>query len=178
MGFYIKLNPLERASLDPATRAFCGYSNYGSRWFGVNYRTNNNNGITIGLGSIASSAIVYVTNDMSLTVHAIYVSSIDGVYFNGVDTGATYNNSVARVGCTFYVFAICARDGSGVNHISPRKCRIYSLKMYNGADVLQDFIPVRFTNALGETEGAMYDRNSGELFRNQGAGSFIIGPDK
>ena len=38
-------------------------------------------------------------------------------------------------------------------------------------------IPVRFTNEYGETEGAMYDQISGGIYRNQGAGSFIIGPD-
>ena len=44
--------------------------------------------------------------------------------------------------------------------------------------VLFDMIPVRFTNELGQPEGAMYDRVSCELFRNQGTGNFIIGPDK
>ena len=38
-------------------------------------------------------------------------------------------------------------------------------------------VPVRFTNELGEPEGAMYDRVSNTLFRNQGTGSFVIGPD-
>lgn len=41
-----------------------------------------------------------------------------------------------------------------------------------------DLIPVRFTNERGESEGAMYDKVSGKLFRNAGTGSFIIGPDK
>ena len=44
--------------------------------------------------------------------------------------------------------------------------------------IARDFIPVRFTNELGETEGAMFDRVSGQLFRNDGTGAFIIGPDK
>ena len=44
--------------------------------------------------------------------------------------------------------------------------------------VVRDFIPVRFTNERGETEGAMYDRVSSQLFRNSGTGAFIIGPDK
>lgn len=38
-------------------------------------------------------------------------------------------------------------------------------------------IPVRFTNALGQSEGAMYDRVSRKLFRNAGTGTFTIGPD-
>ena len=42
---------------------------------------------------------------------------------------------------------------------------------------LFDGIPVRFTNEQSQTEGAMYDRVSGQLFRNRGTGAFIIGPD-
>ena len=46
--------------------------------------------------------------------------------------------------------------------------RIYYFKVENQCD----FIPVR----IG-TEGAMYDRVSGQLFRNKGTGAFVIGPD-
>ena len=44
--------------------------------------------------------------------------------------------------------------------------------------VVRDFIPVRFTNEDGESEGAMFDKVSGQLFRNSGTGAFIVGPDK
>ena len=44
--------------------------------------------------------------------------------------------------------------------------------------ILGSFIPVRFTNEDGVSEGAMYDKVSGQLFRNKGTGAFIIGPDK
>ena len=40
-----------------------------------------------------------------------------------------------------------------------------------------DLIPVRFTNELGETEGGMYDKISGEILTNRWNGSFEIGPD-
>ena len=49
---------------------------------------------------------------------------------------------------------------------------------YDNGISIRDFIPVRFTNSLGQTEGAMYDRVSGQLFGNSGTGEFIIGPDK
>ena len=54
--------------------------------------------------------------------------------------------------------------------------RSWSAK-YDGVFV-SDLIPVRFTNENGVSEGAMYDRVSGQLFRNAGTGAFIIGPDK
>ena len=43
--------------------------------------------------------------------------------------------------------------------------------------LILDLIPVRFTNEFGNQEGAMYDQISGKIFRNQGSGSFAIGPD-
>ena len=56
---------------------------------------------------------------------------------------------------------------------SVKKARIVS-----AGSVLFDAIPVRFTNENCVSEGAMYDRVSGQLFRNAGTGAFIIGPDK
>ena len=56
--------------------------------------------------------------------------------------------------------------------------RLYYLKMSKDGSSVRDFIPVRFTNSLGVSEGAMYDRVSGQLFRNAGTGAFVIGPDK
>lgn len=47
----------------------------------------------------------------------------------------------------------------------------------NNANITE-MIPVRFTNENGVSEGAMYDRVSGKLFRNAGMGAFVIGPDK
>lgn len=44
--------------------------------------------------------------------------------------------------------------------------------------ILGSFIPVRFTNEDGVSEGAMYDKVSGRLYRNAGTGAFVIGPDK
>ena len=56
--------------------------------------------------------------------------------------------------------------------------RIYSVSFSTYGTNIGDFIPVRFTNELGETEGAMFDRVSGQIFRNAGTGAFIIGHDK
>ena len=68
--------------------------------------------------------------------------------------------------------------------------RTYSAKLWDGSTLVRDFIPVRFTNENGVSEGAMYDRrgiggmnpdgsarNDG-LYRNRGTGVFVIGPDK
>lgn len=56
--------------------------------------------------------------------------------------------------------------------------KIWYFKIFHGSTLVRDFVPVRFTNELGQSEGAMYDRVSGQLFRNAGTGAFVIGPDK
>ena len=45
-------------------------------------------------------------------------------------------------------------------------------------DDVRNLVPVRFTNEQGQSEGALYDRVSGELFRNSGTGAFNYGNDK
>ena len=56
--------------------------------------------------------------------------------------------------------------------------RMFSCRFYDGGTLVRDFQPVRFTNELGRSEGAMYDRVSGQLFRNAGTGAFNYGNDK
>ena len=73
---------------------------------------------------------------------------------------------------TSYMFA---RKASGANDFLVGA--IYWLKIERNGVLVRDFIPVRFTNELGQSEGAMYDRVSRKLFRNQGTGSFVTGPD-
>ena len=54
---------------------------------------------------------------------------------------------------------------------------LYALCLFKDESKWYDLIPVRFTNELGQSEGAMYDRVSRKLFRNAGTGAFTIGPD-
>lgn len=51
--------------------------------------------------------------------------------------------------------------------------RVYLCKIYDGATLVRDLIPVRFTNSNGQSEGALYDRVSGQVFRNAGTGAFL-----
>ena len=70
------------------------------------------------------------------------------------------------------------RSSDDKRYIRLIQIRIYSCQIYQNGILVSDLIPVRFTNESGVSEGAMYDRVSGELFRNSGTGAFIIGPDK
>ena len=46
----------------------------------------------------------------------------------------------------------------------------------NGIVVLE-FVPVCFINEGNQSEGAMYEKISGLLYRNAGTGAFVIGPE-
>jgi len=76
--------------------------------------------------------------------------------------------------------------GSGATFTS--KARIYSAVITNcsSGELVRDFIPVRFTNELGQSEGAVYDRanptvgmnpdgspRTDGLYRNRGTGAFL-----
>lgn len=50
--------------------------------------------------------------------------------------------------------------------------RIHAVKISQGSDIIFDFIPVRKDGV-----GYMYDRISGNLYGNNGTGSFTLGPD-
>ena len=77
----------------------------------------------------------------------------------------------------FNIFIFCGGKRADGTVQNPSQIKLLSSKVYYNDLLVQDLIPVRFTNELGETEGAMYDKVSGELFRNQGSGSFVLGSD-
>ena len=56
--------------------------------------------------------------------------------------------------------------------------KYYYISIIVDGKLVRDLIPVRFTNGDGVSEGAMYDKVSGQLYRNAGTGEFLIGPDK
>lgn len=70
-----------------------------------------------------------------------------------------------------YIFNLCIDESGNLSNIGMRG-RMYGCRVYVGDDVIRDFIPVR-----AGTEGAMYDRVSGQLFRNSGTGVFGFGTD-
>jgi len=61
--------------------------------------------------------------------------------------------------------------------IIPSMVRISHLTIRDNDTAVRDYQAVRFTNEQGVSEGAMYDRVSGQLFRNAGTGAFKFGTD-
>lgn len=87
----------------------------------------------------------------------------DGIFLTSFQKSKNFGNNC----CLF-----------AVSSTSTWPCIIYHVSLYDDYNTLiRDYIPVRFTNELGQSEGAMYDKVSGQLFRNQGSGEFVMGPD-
>ena len=104
------------------------------------------------------------------------MDSSRNLYLNGSIVGQSCIAGYETVQTRFTVMYVFARLVGGT--ITPAKLKVKSIQIKQGGVTVRNFIPVRFTNEFGQTEGAMYDRVSGQLFRNQGTGSFVIGPVK
>lgn len=94
-------------------------------------------------------------------------------YVDGTLIGSVAFTDKEYTYATCPLFCRCGRSSGYINYSDYLKGKIYSCRIIRNGVAIRDFIPVRL-----EDEGYMYDRVSGELFRNQGTGSFIIGPDK
>lgn len=94
---------------------------------------------------------------------------MDGAYLQPSIIGSNSLGNKGELGVFF---------NRGEKPFYSRGCSCGFLFIKVGEIIARDFIAVRFTNENGVSEGAMYDRVSGELFRNAGTGAFIIGPDK
>lgn len=101
--------------------------------------------------------------------------SVSGVTNNAnVSANTDYNVTISATAsqasdATLYVFA----RNNDRNDYVPSTIKLYSLKITVDNSLVRDFIPVRV-----EQTGYLYDRVSGELFGNDGTGSFTLGPDK
>ena len=89
---------------------------------------------------------------------------VDGVQkFNNKSFSGTYISGTTQ--------AIFADNFGGGNIQEYTSSKIYSLKMWQGIELVRDFILVLDAEGVA----CMYDKVSGEFFYNQGEGSFIAG---
>ena len=104
------------------------------------------------------------------------VQDSNGAIVNG--NSYSYSATQTVVEQSGYTMAMFAGRSSTTTVTANMVGRIYSCQIWQNGVLVRDFIPVRFTNGLGQSEGAMYDRVSGQLFRNSGTGAFNYGNDK
>lgn len=126
-----------------------------------------NSGTTIYLIGLPTSKTRVIFNRFG-DHHYIYDGEDIGTFsISGSNSYRKSNNN------TLIMFGT---SGYEPNYYTPN-ARIYYAKITNNGNVVREFIPVRFTNENGVSEGAMFDTVSQQLFRNIGNGEFQIGPD-
>ena len=102
--------------------------------------------------------------------YSICVDSKIGVIINGITYSQPYSSSQIFSTCTDYIFG-----GNFNGNFSEQICgRIYSFKIYDGTNLVRDFIPAKrkSDNTLG-----LYDIVNKTFYTNQGTGTFTAGPE-
>ena len=128
---------------------------------------------------LGSTAVIYAWNPSTNVKYTFtgqaranhtWMIDINGDVHAGNWSGSVCNN-VTTIGL-FSLYNNVNMTGRRTNNVL-----VYSFRLVDDGIVVIDMIPVRFTNELGEVEGGMYDKVSSQIFRNQGTGAFLIGPD-
>lgn len=97
------------------------------------------------------------------------------ITIDGIEHTGTWSGTVCQDVTTIGLFSLY--NNSGMTARRTNNVNVYSFKLTDDGVLVRDMIPVRFTNELGQSEGAMYDCVSGQLFRNAGTGAFLYGND-
>ena len=142
-----------------------GYAASNKNWRGGDGNTTTTPRIQLGVRSIVS--VVNQNDEENGQFHVKITSPLvnETQLFDNPYSGNVQINT----------FAICGIKMNAYpgNIAEIAHCRIYRFQLLEYSTVVRDFIPVRFTNELGESEGALYDKVTKQLFRNQGTGSFL-----
>ena len=138
---------------------------YGQQWKYAGY-SKNANGSFYWDGSLLCDGSFYTFT----------MDSVRKVYLNGsylFDACVEGYHNVENQYTRMYIMAQLVG-----NVINPRLYRVKSFKIVRSGTTIIDAKAVRFTNSNNQSEGAMYDRVSGQLFRNAGTGAFLYGNDQ
>ena len=140
---------------------FSAYTSESANAYRIIRGNNSNTTIYFTCGSKASASGGHT---ISLNTNYVFELTRTGLALNGTSKTFTPTAGTANTGN----LAIFSNSSKG----SFTRGKLYYFKVWDVGTVIFDFIPVR----VG-TVGYLYDRVRGELFSNNGTGSFILGPD-
>ena len=186
MGFECVYETVRESSAYWAGYAFGGYAWTQSRIDCLVYweRSGSINMSRINYGSSNITSSTTTVPIGTVVSHVVRVDPLEGIWLDGEKVLSSPFTAVGANNRYPYIVlfargteSLSGFTVSGLDGGEGRCIRISRFKCFDNGEMVCDFIPVRFTNEFGLAEGAMYDCVSGELFRNAGMGSFIIGPD-
>lgn len=144
----------------------------GSLGNSYNYLIGSYGGWNVFLGSAGQLKPGYSvdTNEHIVRINIDGKTQFDNVVLLNSPTSMTYTGDFSS---SLWVFMTHRTGNGGPYNNYYMTSKVFYCKIYRDGVLVRDFIPVRFTNELNQSEGAMYDKVSGQLFRNQGTGSFL-----
>ena len=172
LGTSLRMQFSPRVAYRSFQNCFCGAAN--ALNIAPHYDVNaNGSKITVWNGGAFLDSSVQISADTMYNVYVDASTSSLTVDVNGIQATSSRQDGMYSDN-SFYLFALNLNGQPQRN----TQIRVYSFSLIYDGVLVRDFIPVRFTNEQGVSEGAMYDRVSGQVFRNAGTGAFTIGPDK
>lgn len=135
------------------------------------YTESSNNVWRRTFGNFVSGPFTFSTIDLGVTTfdydcgHFVATREKVPMTVDVTDTAPAFDSS------PYSIHLWTLNNGGGSTNIAHAK--IYGFKIWENGVLVRDMIPVHVGS-----EGAMYDRVSGELFRNAGTGAFLYGNDK
>jgi hypothetical protein len=112
--------------------------------------------------------------DISSGKHKVKMSVSSNKGSVWVDNTQVYNEQSFTgnyiSGTTQTLFA----DNFGTSVSEYTSSKVYALKMWQGSNIVRDYIPVKDENNVGY----MFDKLSHSLYANAGTGSFVVGDEK
>ena len=132
-----------------------------------------------------NTTVVHPTNDVSYYMDTRYFikSDIQNGYQsvlvskNGDNPTELHKNGIAyntgEIAITNITLCLLACNNGG-NYVYPSKALVYSTKIWDGDELLRDFVPVVATNAEGVAYAGLYDTVSERIFRQIGTAEFNL----
>lgn len=163
-GLYLNTSNFEVGYETLSERLYWGYTSQGSgggTWLGIE-------GTTVFFGNFGNRFTATTINSSN---NVIKYASQSGVTANGTSYSRSFSlgsNSIANT--PLYIFGRYDFRNRVVDTNAVAKLKSFYLK--NNGELVLDMIPVRVDQV-----GYMYDKVSGQLFGNDGTGSFILGND-
>ena len=127
--------------------------------------------VTTGLYSVPASTSDSIVSDNSF--HTYLLDTTSGDKYASIDDVKIRTLNTSNTGQTTSSIILFGALVNTSHQLSSCRIAAFSINDTTTNQTIIDFIPVRFTNELGQSEGAMYDRVSGALFRNAGTGAFL-----
>ena len=135
--------------------------------------------------SAGNTTVVNPTNDVSYYMDTRYFikSDIrDGyqsvlVSKNGGNTTELHKNGIAyntgEIAITNITLCLLACNNGG-SYVYPSKALLYSTKIWDGDELLRDFVPVVATNSSGVAYAGLYDTVTERIYRQIGTAEFDL----